>query len=89
MTLDNYGSNSGGNYGKALDPIAQRKLEVRKRARHITVAAGIGAVSLALGLTIWHSAYAFFGVIIPLLMVAYIAYSGMKIKKVVEHKDQW
>ncbi|MGJ4070547.1 hypothetical protein ACN4EB_08675 [Corynebacterium macclintockiae] len=69
------------------DPIAQRKAEVRKHSRNIQIAGAVGAVSLVGGLTILPTT--FFAIIVPLLAVAFIAYSGFQIKGIVEHKDQW
>ena len=83
--MSNYGNLPANRPGN--DPIAQRRAEVRKHTRNIQIAGGIGAVSLIGGVTILPTT--FFAIIVPILAVAFIAYSGFQIKGIVEHKDQW
>ena len=45
------------------------------------------AVSVLVGLTVANNA--FFTIILPLLALGFMAYSGYKIKEIVNHKDQW
>lgn len=69
------------------DPVSQRKAEVRKHSRNIKIAGGVGVVSLLAGLTVLNTA--FFAVLVPLVVLGFIAYSGYQIKQIVNHKDQW
>lgn len=83
--MSNYGNLPANRPGN--DPISQRKAEVRKHTRNIQIAGGIGVVSLIGGVTILPTTV--FAIIVPILAVAFIAYSGFQIKGIVEHKDQW
>lgn len=69
------------------DPVSQRKAEVRKHSKNIRIAGGVAAVSVLVGLTVANNA--FFTIILPLLALGFMAYSGYKIKETVNHKDQW
>ncbi|WP_338081210.1 hypothetical protein, partial [Corynebacterium falsenii] len=59
----------------------------RKHSKNIKIAGGVAAVSVLVGLTVANNA--FFTIILPLLALGFMAYSGYKIKEIVNHKDQW
>lgn len=69
------------------DIVSTRKSEVRKHANIARASAGIGVVSLLVGLTLVKTSL--FSVVIPLLALVVFVYSGVKIKKLIDHKDQW
>lgn len=69
------------------DPVSQRKQAVRKHANRAGIAAGVGVVSLAVGLTIFQTTL--LSVFIPIIAAIVVVYSGVQINKIVNHKDQW
>lgn len=78
--MNNY---SGGNG----DIVGRRKAEVRKHARTLQISAGVGVVSLAVGLLLIK--IPLLAVIVPLICAIVFVYSGVKIKQIIDHKDQW
>lgn len=76
MTMDNYSDN----------PVSRRKAEVRKRSRSIQVSGGIavaGGVLAILGVAsglFWT---------IALISLVVLGWNAVKIREVVNHKDEW
>ncbi|MGO1950763.1 MAG: hypothetical protein ACTH1D_14090 [Mycobacteriaceae bacterium] len=76
MTMDNYPDN----------PVARRKAEVRKRSRAIQVSGGVAVVGGVLGI-LSIAPGLFFTIAIVALVV--LGYNGVKVREVINHKDEW
>ncbi len=74
--MDNYSDN----------PVARRKAEVRKRSRSIQIAGGVAVAGGVLALLT--SATGLF-LTIAIVAVVVLGYNAVKVREVVNHKDQW
>ncbi len=76
MTMDNYSDN----------PVARRKAEVRKRSRSIQISGGVAVAGGVLGL-LGVAPGLFFTIAVVALVV--LGYNAVKVREVVNHKDEW
>jgi hypothetical protein len=76
MTMDNYSDN----------PVARRKAEVRKRSRSIQISGGVAVAGGVLGL-LGVASGLFFTIAVVALVV--LGYNAVKVREVVNHKDEW
>ena len=76
MTMDNYSDN----------PVARRKAEVRKRSRSILISGGVAVAGGVLGL-LGVASGLFFTIAVVALVV--LGYNAVKVREVVNHKDEW
>ncbi|MGN0095752.1 MAG: hypothetical protein ACI38U_06780 [Corynebacterium sp.] len=77
MTMDNYSDN----------PVARRKADVRKRSRSIQVSGGIAVAGGILG--ILGVASGLFFTIIAVVALVVLGWNVVKVREVLNHKDQW
>ncbi|HIW92298.1 MAG TPA: hypothetical protein H9870_11635 [Candidatus Corynebacterium avicola] len=76
MTMDNYSGN----------PVERRKAEVRKRSRSIQIAGGVAVAGGALAMLT--TATGLF-LTIAIISLVVLGYNAVKVREVVNHKDQW
>lgn len=69
------------------DIVAQRKAEVRKRTRNMQIAGGVVVLSTLVGIFLIKIPLLSF--IIPAIALVFAVYNGVKIRQIVNHKDQW
>lgn len=69
------------------DIVAQRKAEVRKHTRNMQIAGGVVVLSTLAGIFLAKTALLSF--IIPAIALVFAVYNGVKIRQIVNHKDQW
>ena len=69
------------------DIVAQRKAEVRKRTRNMQIAGGVVVLSTLVGIFLVKIPLLSF--IIPAIALVFAVYNGVKIRQIVNHKDQW
>lgn len=76
MTMDNNSDN----------PVARRKAEVRKRSRSIQISGGVAVAGGVLAMLISPT-----GLFITISIVALVVlgYNAVKVREVVNHKDEW
>lgn len=76
MTMDNYSDN----------PVARRKAEVRKRSRAIQVSGGVAVAGGVLALLT--PATGLF-LTVALIALVVLGWNGVKIREVLNHRDEW
>ncbi|WP_295644353.1 hypothetical protein [uncultured Corynebacterium sp.] len=69
------------------DIVGQRKAEVRRRSRHIQITGGVIVASTLIGIFLLKTDV--FSMVIPLIGLVYVVYNMTKIRRIVNHKDQW
>lgn len=60
---------------------------MRRRSRHIQITGGVIVASTLIGIFLLKTAV--FSMVIPLIGLVYVVYNMIKIRRIVNHKDQW
>ncbi|MGP9725063.1 hypothetical protein ACT3SZ_13715 [Corynebacterium sp. AOP40-9SA-29] len=76
MTMDNNSDN----------PVARRKADVRKRSRSIQVSGGIAVAGGVLA--VLTTATTFF-LVIAIIALVVLGWNAVKVREVLNHKDEW
>ena len=79
MSMNDYSGGSG-------DIVGQRKQKMRKHVYTARTSGAVAVVSLVAGLIL---DIPLLSVVIPIIAAIVFIYSGMQIKKILDHKDEW